>query len=112
MISFGDNVHIASNVTFITHDITSFMFRYMDTENQYHQRTGEIKIGSNVFIGAHSLILYDVEIGSEVIIGAGSVVTHDIPSGTVAAGVPCRPIGKFEDYRKKMQEEKQKRASE
>ena len=84
-ISFGDNVHVASNVNFVNHDITSFMFSYMDKEHQYNPRVGEIKIGNNVFIGA------------------GSLVNKSIPSGTVAAGVPCRVVGKFEDYQKKLQ---------
>lgn len=103
LISFGDNVHVASNVNFVNHDITSFMFSYMDKEHQYNPRVGEIKIGNNVFIGAGSRILYDVTIGDNVIIGAGSLVNKSIPSGTVAAGVPCKVIGKFEDYKKKLQ---------
>lgn len=37
-------------------------------------------------------------IGNSVIIGAGSVVTKDIPDGTVCAGVPCKVIGRFEDF--------------
>ena len=103
MISFGDNVHVASNVNFVNHDITCFMFSYMDKKHKYKARVGEIKIGNNVFIGAGSRILYDVTIGDNVIIGAGSLVNKSIPSGTVAAGVPCRVIGKFEDYQKKLQ---------
>ena len=39
-----------------------------------------------------------------MIIGAGSVVTKDIPDGVVAAGVPCKPIGKFENYKAKLME--------
>ena len=46
-----------------------------------------------------------VKFGDNVIIGAGSLVNKDIPSGTVAAGVPCRVIGKFEDYQQKMKKE-------
>ena len=46
-------------------------------------------------------MLYGVTVGSNVIIGAGSVVTKDIPDGTVCAGVPCRIIGEFEDFVKK-----------
>ena len=42
---------------------------------------------------------------SNVIIGAGSLVNKDIPSGTVAAGVPCRVVGKFEDYMTKIRVE-------
>ena len=105
LISFGDNVHVASGVTFINHDITCMMFNYMDKAHRYKLRQGEITIGNNVFIGAKSTVLYDVTIGDNVIIGAGSLVNKDIPSGTVAAGVPCRVIGKFEDYQQKMKKE-------
>lgn len=99
MISFGENVHIASGVTFVNHDITALMFRYMDKNPNYQERKGPISIGDNVFVGANSTILYDVNIGNNVIIGAGSLVNKDIPDGTVAAGVPCKVIGKFEDYK-------------
>lgn len=105
LISFGDNVHVASNVNFVNHDITCMMFNYMDKEHRYKLRQGEINIGNNVFIGAGSRILYDVTIGDNVIIGAGSLVNRRIPSGTVAAGVPCKVIGSFEDYQRKMMKE-------
>ena len=48
-------------------------------------------------IGSGTRIMYNVRIGSNVIIGAGSIVTKDIPDNSVAVGVPCRVIGKFED---------------
>lgn len=102
MISFGDNAHVASNVNFVNHDITCMMFNYMDKEHHYKIRQGEITIGNNVFIGAGSRILYDVTIGDNVIIGAGSLVNKSIPSGTVAAGVPCKVIGSFEEYQRRM----------
>lgn len=102
LISFGDNVFIASNVKFINHDIMNMMFNYMDKEYHYKLRQGHIIIGNNVFVGANSTILYDVEIGDNVIIGAGSLVNKDIPSGSVVASVPCKVIGNFEDYQKKL----------
>lgn len=102
LISFGNNVHVASGVTFVNHDITALMFRYMDSDDTIQERKGSIIIGNNVFIGANSTLLYDVEIGDNVIIGAGSLVNRSIPSGTVAAGVPCRVIGKFENYKAKI----------
>lgn len=108
LISFGDNVHVASGVTFINHDITCQMFNYMDKEHHYGLRQGKITIGNNVFIGANSTVLYDVKIGDNVIIGAGSLVNKDIPDGVVAAGVPCKVIGDFEDYKRKMEKEKSK----
>lgn len=102
MISLGHNVHISSQVMFVNHDITALMFQYMDQKHSYPVRRGEIKIGNNVFIGARSTILYDVVIGDNVIIGAGSLVNKDIPSGSVAAGVPCKVIGKFDEYQERM----------
>lgn len=102
MIGFGNNVHVASSVTFINHDISVFMLQYMEPESKFHAKTGEISIGDNVFIGANSTILYNVKIGNNVIIGAGSIVTKDIPDGVVAAGVPCKPIGTFDDFKERM----------
>lgn len=93
---------MASGVTFINHDITCMMFNYMDKAHRYKLRQGEVTIGNNVFIGAKSTVLYDVTIGDNVIIGAGSLVSKNIPSGTVAAGVPCKVIGGFEEYKQKM----------
>lgn len=100
LLSFGDNVMIASNVLFASHDITYMMFSNMD-HKEYQKRQGEIIVGSNVFIGANTTLLYNVHIGNNVIIGAGSVVTRDIPDGSVAAGVPCRVIGSFDAYKEK-----------
>ena len=96
------NVHIASKVTFINHDISVFMLRYMDENSNYKARTGEIVTGNNVFIGSNTTILYDVKIGNNVVIGAGSVVTKDIPDGVIAAGVPCKAIGEFDTWKEKM----------
>ena len=101
LIHFGNNVHIASGVTFVNHDVTSYMFSYQD-KAEYKVRRGTTVIGDNVFVGAESILLYDVKIGSNVIIGAGSVVSKDIPDNTVAAGVPCRPIGDYFEYKNKI----------
>lgn len=105
LISFGNNVHVASGVTFVNHDVTAMMLNYMDNVDRYKVRQGEITIGNNVFIGANSTIIYDVKIGNNVIIGAGSLVNRDIPDGTVAAGVPCRVVGSFEKYKDKIRKE-------
>lgn len=48
---------------------------------------------------AISTVLYGVTIGNNVIIGAGSLVNKNIPDGVVAAGVPCKIIGKFDTYK-------------
>lgn len=104
MLSFGNNVYIASGVTFVSHDVTALMFRNMDNDPDYKIRRGPIEIGDNVFVGANSTLLYDVKIGNNVIIGAGSLVNKDIPDGSVAAGVPCKVIGSFDAYKKKIKQ--------
>lgn len=65
------------------------------------EKIGCIETGDNVFIGSNTIVLYDVKIGSNVVIGAGSLVNNDIPDNSVAAGVPCRVIGTFEDLKDK-----------
>ena len=99
---------MASGFTFINHDITCMMFNYMDKKHNYKLRQGSIVIGNNVFIGAKSTILYDVKIGNNVIIGAGSLVNKNIPDGVIAAGVPCKVIGSFDEYQRKMVKEESK----
>ena len=98
LISIGDNVHLASNVSFLTHDITHVMLNRMSGKQIAKEKIGCIEIGNNVFIGAGTRILYDVRIGSNVIIGTGSVVTKDIPDHSIAAGSPAKVIGTFEDW--------------
>ena len=55
-----------------------------------------------MFIGARSMILYDVKIGNNVIVGAGSLVNRDIPDGSVVAGIPARVIGRFDEDKEKI----------
>ena len=59
-------------------------------------RGGPITIGDRVWTGIRVTILGGVHVGSDVVIGAGSLVTKDIPSGSVAAGVPARVIRKLD----------------
>ena len=56
-----------------------------------------IRIGNNVWIGGHVVILPGVTIGDGAVIGAGSVVTRDIPAHTLAVGNPCRPLRRLEE---------------
>jgi len=46
-------------------------------------------IGSDVWIGAHAIIL-GVAIGDGAIVGPGSVVTKDVPAHCVVVGNPAR----------------------
>lgn len=51
-----------------------------------------VSIGTDVFIGARTLVTKGATIGNGSVIGAGSVVTSAIPSGVIAAGNPARVI--------------------
>lgn len=104
LISLGDNVVIASDVTFVCHDVMNIMFNYIEDDSTSFY-CAPINIGNNVFIGSKSIILPNVNIEDNVIIGAGSIVTKDIKSGSVVAGAPVKKIGDFNnifDNRKKM----------
>ena len=102
LIRLGNNVHIASGVSFLTHDVTCLVLNHMDDgktgSKDFNERVGCIEIGDNVFIGSSTRIMYDTRIGSNVIIGTGSIVTKDIPDNSVAAGVPAKVIGSFDDF--------------
>lgn len=102
LLSFGDNVHVATGVRFITHDVTGNMLNRMEKTKKYTNRIGSISVGDHVVIGANALILYDVKIGDRVVIGAGSVVTSDLEADSVYAGVPARRIGASSDYYEKV----------
>ena len=102
LIRIHNNVRLATGVQFITHDISDKVINeYLKTsgiEERVSERVGCIEIMDNVFIGANSIILYNVRIGENCIIVAGSLVNKDIPAGSVAVGTPCKVIGKFEDF--------------
>lgn len=55
----------------------------------YPKMTAPVTIGSNVWIGANSIILPGVTIGDFSVVAAGSVVIKDVPSGVLVAGNPA-----------------------
>ena len=104
LIRLGNNVHIASNVSFLTHDGTHLLLNNLDAvieKGGAQEKIGCIEIGDNVFVGSGTHIMYGTKIGSNVIIGTCSVVTHDIPDNSVAVGAPARVIGTFDSYLEK-----------
>ena len=57
----------------------------------------KVRIGEDVFIGAHSIILKGVNIGNRAVVGAGSVVTKNIAEGEIWAGNPAKFIKKIDE---------------
>ena len=97
LISFGNNVFVASDVTFITHDVIENMLKRMMDPEGLQEYLGCIDIKDNVFLGTKSTILPNVSIGPNAIVAAGTVVNKSIGSG-VFAGVPARYICSFDDF--------------
>lgn len=99
LIRIHNNVRLASNVTFATHDITHFVLNKLpDKYEQYPETIGCIEIMDNVFIGTNVTIIGDVRIGPNAIVAAGAVVTKDVQPNSVVGGVPAKYICSFDDY--------------
>lgn len=90
-VKIGDNCLLAPNVAIYTagHPL------HPVSRNSLYEYGIEVTIGDNVWIGGNTVILPGVHIGSNVVIGAGSVVTGDIPDWSLAVGNPCRVIRKI-----------------
>ena len=101
LIEIGNHVTVSSNVTFITHDGATWVFRHLPPYLGM-QRLGRIVIGDNCFIGANAIIMPDVSIGSNSVVGAGAVVTRSVPADSVVAGVPARRVCSYEEYVERM----------
>ena len=100
LISIGNNVFMATGVSFLTHDVAHAVLNNMNTGYEYQEKIGCIEIGDNVFIGSNVQITYDVKIGDNVIVAAGAVVAGDVPSNSVVGGVPAKVICTFEEFEK------------
>lgn len=97
LIKFHNNVTVASNVTFVNHDIIDRVLNNLG-KGHFDFTRGCIEIMDNVFIGTGTTILPNVKIGSNVIVAAGSIITKDVEPNSVIAGVPAKKIGEFDDF--------------
>ena len=100
LLKIHNNVVIAANVYFVTHDAIRHML-IPKNNIDYQMYLGPIEIMDNVFIGLGSIIMPNVRIGKNVIIAAGSVVNCDVPDNCIYGGVPAKKIGDFADLEKK-----------
>ena len=99
-IRIGKFCSLARSVTFQEYNHhTSFLSSYMinsklfgDSPVRDIDSKGDIIVGNDVWIGAHSIILSGVTIGDGAIIASNSVVTKSIPPYAIAAGNPAKVI--------------------
>ena len=89
-IEMGDNVMVGPYAVIVSsgHD---FRQRGAPMSQRDHV-PAPIEIGSDVWIGAHSVISGKVRIGNGAVVGAGAVVTRDVPDYGIVGGVPARLI--------------------
>lgn len=64
----------------------------LDPANRRSLDTASIRVDSNAWIGARSVILPGVTVGRNAVVAAGAVVTKSVPNNTVVAGVPAKVI--------------------
>lgn len=96
-VTIGDHCDFGPNVTIVTpvHPMLAEERKEMVTAEGEKKRlcyAKPVHIGNNCWLGASVTVCPGVTIGDDCVIGAGSVVTRDIPSGSFAAGVPCKVI--------------------
>ena len=98
LLEIGNNVTVATNVTFLTHDFSAHLL-YPDKTDCF----GRIVIGDNCFIGANSVVLYGVTLAKNIIVAAGSVVTKSFDEpNIIIGGNPAKVIGTWEHYKSKI----------
>ena len=101
LVTLGNRVTVAPEVRFVPHDGAISVLR---TEEEYKNKDlfAPIVIGDNVFIGIGTIIMPGVKVGSNVIIGARSLVTKDIPSDTVACGNPAKAVCSIQTFKENL----------
>lgn len=76
--SIGDNFIFYQNVTIGT-----------------NRDSNRPRIGNNVIVNAHSVIIGDITIGDNVWIGACSFVSKSVPSDTMVVGNPAKAVKRY-----------------
>jgi len=106
LISIYDNVTVAADVRFITHDVSVFnLSRYMGLPAGEHlDKVGPITLNENCMIGAYSILMPGCSVGKNSVVAAGSVVTKCVPDNEVWGGVPAKYIMTIDEYAHKLLE--------
>lgn len=87
-VTIGDNVYIADSNHGYSNPVLSILDQPL--------LVGKISIGKGAWIGYGAFVSGDVSVGEHSVIGANSVVTRPVEAYTVVAGVPARPVKRFD----------------
>jgi virginiamycin A acetyltransferase len=101
-ISHGVKISLGNHPAhfFSTSEVFYNETRNIIKQNKYDEfiNTAYTNIGSDVLLGANSIILSGISIGHGAIIGAGSIVTKNVPPYAIVAGNPAKIIKyRFDD---------------
>ena len=102
LITIGNDVIIASDTQFVNHDMSLTTIDNYFKSSPKTDHYGEIVIGSNVFVGASSILMPDINICDDVIIGSGSIVKSNINKKGVYAGIGPKFICSLDEYKEKL----------
>lgn len=117
VLKIGDNVEIGNHSTIAAHHevviendvltgphvfIADYNHDYRDvytpvwSQGEFAPKDSKVVIGEGTWLGTNVVIVGNVRIGKHCVIGANSVVTKDIPDYSVAAGIPCKVIKRYD----------------
>lgn len=89
-VRLGDAVRIGAHTS-----ILAFNHTMSDPDVEIFRQpisTRGIRIGSDVWIGSHAVLLDGVTVGDRAVVAAGAIVTKDVPPGAVVGGNPARVL--------------------
>lgn len=88
------NTTIAPNVTIVTnnHVPTVGIPTFLLTSSHINDKSTDVIIEEDVWIGANATIMAGTKLGRGCIIGANAVVTKSVPPYAVAVGIPAKII--------------------
>jgi len=91
----GDSILVNENSLisgFVYLQTSMHKYKKSDAIKNQGYEHGEIRLGTDVWLGAHSVILPGITLGNGAIVGSNSVVTRDIDENTIVGGVPAKKI--------------------
>lgn len=93
-VTVGAEPHFLDRVTTSAFPYVPYFGLHPDFNEEFRPCT----VGSDVWIGARSIIMAGLSIGNGAVVGAGAVVTRDVEDYSIVAGVPARPLrSRFDD---------------
>ena len=89
-VQIGDAVRIGAHTPII-----GFNHTMTDADTEFFRQpltSRGIRIGNDVWIGSHVVIVDGVSVGNQAVLAAGAVVTKDVPAGAIVGGNPAKLI--------------------